>query len=1150
MKVKRILAGFMTAAMVVTSVPVSGMGAIMVTAAEESQAEPTKRTFANVTVPSSTKVTTYGDAGGKEALTDDNGDTIWHTLYASETETDTEKRPTWDSRENNIQHLTGNNEIIFDLDTLSDITKICYQFKNYNKNGDIKQIELYTAGEDGVYKETADFAGEWDVKNRYGWDELNLETPIQNVKHVKIVATHVYSQGDEEAAFICARGMEVWGTDSVAEVPDPEAEKAAAVEALKAALTGDIKAAGESDGSAYTEDSWKTFKAAYDAAAGYVKEDTDLTVVTAEQITKSKEAVTAAFQALVKASVVPSEDEKIFYPNEDGTFTFTDEDMAFINAMDGFEFSAVYRLTDAAQSSTTEYAIVTLAGESGEYFTVRQMTGGTGAIAYAYKDSSDKLKFTGKEEVKMTDTNWHKLSISARKYSQDATKAYMDAWMDGVHVAKFPWSAGAADTFWKDGLMGTEEQYNQVLVGKKLGSATYTIALENFPGEFQYIKFSKIAENAEAAQATVEPKYTEAKAALVAECEALNADDYTAESWSPFATALEAAEKANTEWAILNTIDALKKAKDALEEHPRVTLQNYLASEAVTAIGTENTENGKRKYTVDSWDAYAAKRNAAITAADNEDLEAAAYTTAREELEAAIQKLELAAQNCECTLGDITRFEGTTLDLQGQTEITVTLGTGEYTYSNGCIKHENTQPSVAYALVENAAGATLTGNTLKVTQPGTVQVCFTVTLGDQKKSATATYTVVKTATEAEKKALDDAVAEAEGKYVPNADKYTADSWQKLANALAEAKNILKDNNASADQVVAATTAINNAIAGLVLIGPTDLDKAKEAVNKALAAADAIYAAGQKDYTDATWKVFADAYQAAKKAPANATVELLKAYANALTKAQNALVKKDTGHRMGEWTKTTKGKSIILTRTCENPDCKCKGTHQETVKFPKIVYLRGKGEKSKKNEKSATITSSNPNIKITIKKDKQYKKYFREKGSKITSKKKVSLITSKGKLKKGYWFEYDTATHKVTANLTGDKVRNVTFVVDAGDGTKPKDVTVQVKVPAPEKNKEIKIKKTSVQGGAYYRYQFIYKGAVKKASKIEVRITGANSSVNTILDKALGKPNADCYIHLSKTAIETLKKRVGNVEFQISVSYGKNRKSKILKYRVK
>ena len=1077
MKVKRILAGFMTAAMVVTSVPVSGMGAIMVTAAEESQAEPTKRTFANVTVPSSTKVTTYGDAGGKEALTDDNGDTIWHTLYASETETDTEKRPTWDSRENNIQHLTGNNEIIFDLDTLSDITKICYQFKNYDKNGDIKQIELYTAGEDGVYKETADFAGEWDVKNRYGWDELNLETPIQNVKHVKIVATHVYSQGDEEAAFICARGMEVWGTDSVAEVPDPEAEKAAAVEALKAALTGDIKAAGESDGSAYTEDSWRTFKAAYDAAAGYVKEDTDLTVVTAEQITKSKEAVTAAFQALVKASVVPSEDEKIFYPNEDGTFTFTDEDMAFINAMDGFEFSAVYRLTDAAQSSTTEYAIVTLAGESGEYFTVRQMTGGTGAIAYAYKDSSDKLKFTGKEEVKMTDTNWHKLSISARKYSQDATKAYMDAWMDGVHVAKFPWSAGAADTFWKDGLMGTEEQYNQVLVGKKLGSATYTIALENFPGEFQYIKFSKIAENAEAAQATVEPKYTEAKAALVAECEALNADDYTAESWSPFATALEAAEKANTEWAILNTIDALKKAKDALEEHPRVTLQNYLASEAVTAIGTENTENGKRKYTVDSWDAYAAKRNAAITAADNKDLEAAAYTTAREELEAAIQKLELAAQKCECTLGDITRFEGTTLDLQGQTEITVTLGTGEYTYSNGCIKHENTQPSVAYALVENAAGATLTGNTLKVTQPGTVQVCFTVTLGDQKKSATATYTVVKTATEAEKKALDDAVAEA----------------------------------------------------------------------------DAIYAAGQKDYTDATWKAFADAYQAAKKAPANATVELLKAYANALTKAQNALVKKDTGHRMGEWTKKTKEKSIILTRSCENPDCKCKGTHQETVEFPKIVYLRGKGEKSKKNEKSeksATITSSNPNIKITIKKDKQYKKYFREKGNKITSKKKVSLITSKGKLKKGYWFEYDTATHKVTANLTGDKVRNVTFVVDAGDGTKPKDVTVQVKVPAPKKNKEIKIKRTSVQGGAYYRYQFIYKGAVKKASKIEVRITGANSSVNTILDKALGKPNADCYIHLSKTAIKTLEKRAKKVEFQISVSYGKNRKSEILKYRVK
>lgn len=1504
---------------------------------EVTEDAPTKRTFANVTVPSSTKVTTYGDAGGKEALTDDNSDTIWHTLYASETETDTEKRPTWDSRENNIQHLTGNNEIIFELDTLSDITKICYQFKTYDKNGDIKQIELYTAGEDGVYKETADFAGEWDVKNSYGWDELNLETPIQNVKYVKIVATHVYSQGDEEAAFICARGMEVWGTDSVAEVPDPEAEKAAAVEALKTALTDEIKAAGASDGSAYTEATWNAFKVAYDTAAAYAADDADLTEVTAEQIAAAKDAVAAAFAALEE---VPSEDERIFYPNEDGTFTFTDEDMAFINSMSNFDFSAVYRLTDEAQASNTnELALITLQGESGAYFTVWQRVNGSSAgSAYAFDGSVSGLNFTT-STMAIQDTNWHKFSFSAEP---NETQGRIDIWMDGHKIQDrdtWPWNSTA--THWKEGLFGTEGRYNQVLVGKKATDVTYARAtMADFPGEFKYVKFSKKTADqttdiknsmAKEEQSVVAPKYEKALTDLVAECEVLSADDYTAETWTPFAAALATAKEATTEWAKINATDALAAAKAALvegenpdpgpqpaepqkagikmgaaesqelngesqtlkgwagyavdgdnntfwhsnyngsadvkpniaggerssyfialneaadvtkvtylprqaqaanvngtilkcevyvttdalegmpslaevtdvatagtkntealnvfkaegvtwkkvaittfdagnwandsaekeivfpavekgvtgiqvkvlnsgvvlndnrtdtfisgaefnvyaqpketedpevvkaaqdalaaaitedvetkaasnnqtaegtqaytnaswnrfkaaydrakelaekedltgvtsaelnaakealetaaaglreyvpgqteeipvnpdvtvaaptagqavpsglatltsssissnvatlvpgdnfetgedgavrgritdanpndpdsifnvtgttkllfrmkiksdapaengiqsligkmndqygvqmeksgdttriyfyaklvpakwaeasytipadydwsqwhdlvtyydgsalhlwvdgnaetsnrnltgelqncadavftlgynyapkqdnqtlaagwdysgwmkdiglyigehvpelnitsemdaaavtaafdtaladatsdfvlsgaaaeqedymevtattwtpatgtvspyedyavsveltakegyyfgenaaatlrtsaanvltgatvtvsddgsamtinytfegEEHPQVTLQNYLASEEFTAIGNENVgENGKRKYTKDSWNAYAEKAAAAVEKAYNNNLEPAAYTTARTELAAAIAALELAAEHCECTLGDITKFDGTTLDLQGSTEITVTLGTGEYTYSNDCVKHENATPAVSYALVGNPAGATLTGNVLKVTQPGTVQVRFTVTLGDQTKSATATYTVVKTATAEQKDALTKAIKEVEDKYVANADKYTADSWKKLDDALKAAKAL--GDNASADQVVAATKAVNDAIAGLVLAGPTDLDVAKEAVNKALTAADAIYAAGQKDYTDATWKAFADAYQAAKAAPANADAAALNALAAALTKAQAALAK--------------------------------------------------------------------------------------------------------------------------------------------------------------------------------------------------------------------------------------------------------------------
>jgi hypothetical protein len=1445
----------------------------------------------------------------------------FHTLWGNESGT----KPTVE------RSLIGKNNFYITLNEAKNLKKL--EYYTAQNNGAIKNANVYVSNAALEESQTAADITDWtkvydgstDWPNHTTSSDARVVTfaEAQTAKYVRIEAVHTY--GDTTDKFISAKQFKLYAVEATEPQPD---EKAAAVEALKTALTDEIKAAGASDGSAYTEATWNAFKAAYDTAAAYAAEDADLTEVTAEQITAAKDAVAAAFAALEEAPVVPSENERIFYPNEDGTITLTEDDIAFLNSMEGFEFSAVYRLTDAAQSSATEYAIVTLAGESGEFFTVRQMTGGTGAIAYAYKDAPAGLRFTGKAAVKMTDTNWHKLSISAGKYSQDTTKAYMDAWMDGVHVVGFPWTVGAAATFWKDGLMGTEGQYNQVLAGKKLEGAEYVNALENFPGEFKYVKFSK-TDNAEAAQNTVEKKYTDAKAALVAECDALAETDYTAESWTPFAAALAAAKAATTEWAVLNTTDALAAAKAALvegenpdpgpqpaepqkagikmgaadsqelsgesqtlkgwagyavdgnndtfwhsaysssndkadiaagnknnyyialneasdvtkvtylprqaaaanvngtilkcevyvttdtlenmpsltdvtdiasagtkntealtaftaegvnwkqvavttfdagnwandsaekeivfpavekgvtgvrikvlesgvatngnennnylsgaefnvyaqpqetedpevvkaaqdelkaaitadieakaatnnqtedgekvyttaswnkfkaaydkakeladkedltgvtsaelnaakaaletaaaglrdyvpgqteeipvnpdvtvaaptagqavpsglatltsssissnvatlvpgdnfetgedgavrgritdanpndpdsifnvtgttkllfrmkiksdapaengiqsligkmndqygvqmeksgdttriyfyaklvpakwaeasytipadydwsqwhdlvtyydgsalhlwvdgnaetsnrnltgelqncadavftlgynyapkqdnqtlaagwdysgwmkdiglyigehvpelnitsemdaaavtaafdtaladatsdfvlsgaaaeqedymevtattwtpatgtvspyedyavsveltakegyyfgenaaatlrtsaanvltgatvtvsddgsamtinytfegEEHPRVTLQNYLESEAVTAIGTQNTENGKRKYTVDSWNAYAAKRNAAITAADNAALEPAAYTTARTELEAAIAALKLAAENCECTLSDITGFEGTTLDLQGSTEMTVTLGTGEYTYSNGCVKHENATPAVSYALVGNPAGATLTGNVLKVTQPGTVQVRFTVTLGDQTKSATATYTVVKTATAVEKEALTNAIKEAEDKYVANADKYTADSWKKLDDALKAAKAL--GDNASADQVAAATKAVNDAIAGLVLVGPTDLDVAKEAVNKALTAADAIYAAGQKDYTDATWKAFADAYQAAKAAPANADAAALNALAAALTKAQAALAK--------------------------------------------------------------------------------------------------------------------------------------------------------------------------------------------------------------------------------------------------------------------
>ncbi len=962
--------------------------------------------------------------------------------------------------------------------------------------------------------------------------------------------------------------------------------------------------------------------------------------------------------------------------------------------MEGFEFSAVYRLTDAAQSSETEYAIVTLAGESGEFFTVRQRTGGTGAIAYAYKDAPEGLRFTGKAAVKMADTNWHKLSISAGKYKEDESKAYMDAWMDGVHVNGFPWSAGAATTFWKEGLMGTEGQYNQILVGKKLDSANYANPLENFPGEFQYIKFSKAADaSAEAAQNTVEEKYTDALAALLGECEVLTEEAYTAESWAPFAAALTAAEavEANKEWAIINATDALAAAKAALveTEEPGPGPQPVEPQKAGIKMGAaESQELNGESQTLKGWAGYAvdgdnntfwhSNYNGSADVKPNiAGGERSSYFIALNEAADVTKVTYLPRQAQAANVnGTILKCEVyvTTDALEGMpslAEVTdvATAGTKNTealnvfkaegvtwkkvaitTFDAGNWANDSAEKEIVFPAVEKG----VTGIQVKVLNSGvatndsrvdtfisgaefnvyaqpaeeedpevvkaaqnelkaaiTADIEAKAATNNQTEDGTKVYTtaswnrfkaaydaakeladkenltdVTSAELNAAKEALETAAAGLE-KYVPekkeipvNPDvtvkaptagqavptdqakldetqedymEVTDTTWTPASGTVSQYEdyavsvtltakegyyfgenaaavlrtseaNVLTGATVSVNEDGSAMT-INYTFKGEELAGPTDLDKAKEAVNNALNAADAIYAAGQKDYTDATWKVFADAYKAAKEAPADADAAKLNALAKSLNAAREKLAKKETGHKMGSWDrkKSTK-KSTVLTRTCTNPDCTCKGSYKEQVTIPKTINL-GSSE-------TIEIKGSNPKLKITME----------------TKVKKTPIITLKGKKKKRKYIAYDAKKRRIKTGIpTGKFEKSVYFRVDAGDGTRPEKVKVKLKVPAPRKKTDIVIKKTKVQNGAYYRYDFTYKHAVLQASKITVRIKNRNNkNTNSVLNRALGKPNADRYIHLSKDAIKGLKNKV---EFQITVTYGKN-KSGTLKYTVK
>ena len=121
--------------------------------------------------------------------------------------------------------------------------------------------------------------------------------------------------------------------------------------------------------------------------------------------------------------------------------------------------------------------------------------------------------------------------------------------------------------------------------------------------------------------------------------------------------------------------------------------------------------------------------------------------------------------------------------------------------------------------------------------------------------------------------------------------YTVESY----NAAIEIQNLgvveyNKGSNADADKLAEYAAQLTAALENMV----TNLEAAKADLAKALEAAKAIYEAGQKDYTDDSWKAFADAYDAATKADlATATTDDLTKLVTALTTAQTALASKVT-----------------------------------------------------------------------------------------------------------------------------------------------------------------------------------------------------------------------------------------------------------------
>lgn len=322
---------------------------------------------------------------------------------------------------------------------------------------------------------------------------------------------------------------------------------------------------------------------------------------------------------------------------------------------------------------------------------------------------------------------------------------------------------------------------------------------------------------------------------------------------------------------------------------------------------------------------------------------------------------------CSCVVGEITGVADQTIALGVEDSKTVTLSAKAQVTGDCKVEGHDGTVNYTYTVTDaGTTGATVEDNAVTVTAAGTAKVKVTATLAsDATKTSTKEITLTVTTNKASAEDKAKLAAEiASVKDLKEAD-YTEESYADLKNALAKA-NTLKDKTdvskaeiedaikaisdakkglktkvaAKKEELNSLLTAVyddlmangnkytvasyNNAVTvykavkdvpgkdgvtvaelekaikdlndakdALVLQETADLEKAKENAANTLKDAAAIADAGQKDYEEASWKVFDAAYKALKNAPADADKATLESLTLALRNAQAALKKAET-----------------------------------------------------------------------------------------------------------------------------------------------------------------------------------------------------------------------------------------------------------------
>lgn len=901
-----------------------------------------------------------GEDGAIDNALDGNIETFWHTNWSD----DSKAKVTYSDGK-----LTGNNTYTITLAKASTVTSLTYMPRNHYDgsgniaNGAISECEVYVSTDHGknwtlagkaegetawnYVKETEDGADQNFVERTVTFDKTYAGVTDVKVKAIK-------TAGVQANMFINAAEFGVIGKEDTETPEVSEARKA-----LAAALA-DAEKVESAD--KYTEDSYKTFKEAWDAANAVTDETKD------EDVQTIADTLANAIKALKKAETPAppvTEDSVITAPRLSYTAPVAGETAVVPSYVAMEDQSAKPATLEVKDDVPT-----TVVKDGGVLAFQGRLTAPNNGANNDKFDVSGDTPMVLRTKVKLNNKTDEVVNILGKMDSQYGIQ--VDGANDRVILyccdAQDKWPEVQykydADTFWGEwhdiALVYTGTNM-QLYVDGKAGEATpgrvnasdgYQVVFKSYASSIFTIGYNtEKSTNHEADGNGVKYSTLDQVDGKIADIKLYKGTDYSE--------------------GLTKSYDEIKAALEKVAPDADISAIPYTAVTTWSANGTALEKDakfaGETVYTATT--VYTAPSGFKFTDISKPSVDGATVTISADGKTMTVTKEfpKTAKIVCSCVVGEITGVADQTIALGVEDSKTVTLSAKAQVTGDCKVEGHDGTVNYTYTVTDaGTTGATVEDNAVTVTAAGTAKVKVTATLAsDATKTSIKEITLTVTTNKASAEDKAKLAAEiASVKDLKEAD-YTEESYADLKNALAKA-NTLKDKTdvskaeiedaikaisdakkglktkvaAKKEELNSLLTAVyddlmangnkytvasyNNAVTvykavkdvpgkdgvtvaelekaikdlndakdALVLQETADLEKAKENAANTLKDAAAIADAGQKDYEEASWKVFDAAYKALKNAPADADKATLESLTLALRNAQAALKKTET-----------------------------------------------------------------------------------------------------------------------------------------------------------------------------------------------------------------------------------------------------------------